>query len=82
MDAELRPDRSMVVFERLPGRNIVLALLARDRAWNTKANAKAITGFVRRGLSVVTSGTERMIFTPPGVTENMVVDELRSAKGM
>lgn len=76
---DLRPDRCKVLFERLPGKQVVIALRepSRQDAWRAAAVLRAIEPLLSSGDAVIVTGSPRRILLPPGRTLDDVETSVR-----
>jgi uncharacterized protein len=79
LDAELRPDRSRIIFEKLEQKKIVLVLQDRQDAWMKKNVKDAIDGFLAAGYSVAVNGRPMHLIPAKGKTAEDLLQDIRSA---
>jgi hypothetical protein len=83
MPCRMRPDKSHVMIEHLPGADVVLALPepGHESTWRTKENVQALVAqYQQKGVSVMGSDRRTLLakgHTAETVTKN-VIDTMRA----
>ena len=80
MSDDLRPDKCHVMFEKLPTKNIYLALVDPKfpDSWKNENVTELITTIINLGNSVIVSSTEKHMFLQKNKTANEVLKEISS----
>lgn len=81
LPADLRPDKSKVIFERLPsGKNyLVVVDLNRPDAWKKPVVQDVINAFLQAGRSIVISGNPNKMLLAKGKNPNTVLEDINAA---